>query len=87
MIMYAAYSAGLSWNVAFDYFVDSSNFTYWVILFTPFACAVSLPGLEKKCKKLIFWRRGHAVGPQSMSMTRANGGQTRIAPATVVKPV
>jgi hypothetical protein len=87
MIMYAAYSAGLSWNVAFNYFVDSSNFTYWVILFTPFACLVSLPDLEKKCKKVIFfWRRNRSVRPHSMSMTRPNMGQTR-APAAAAETV
>jgi hypothetical protein len=81
MILYAAYSAGLDWNVAFDYFVDSSNFTYWVVLFTPFACIVSLPGLRKRCKNLIFWRRGHAVNPQAFLMTRTRGDQTRTGPA------
>ena len=79
MILYAAYSAGLSWNTAFDYFVDSSNFTYWVVLFTPFACVVSLPGLRKRCKNLILCRRGHAIDPQAFSLTRSRGGQTRAA--------
>ncbi len=58
MILYAAYSAGLSRNVAGDYYSDSLYFCFWVILFTPFVSAVSLPELKTKCRNLIlFWRR------------------------------
>jgi hypothetical protein len=84
MIMYAAYSAGLSWSTGSNYYYDASNFTYWVILFTPYACVVSLPDLRTKCRKVIFfWRRNRAVGPQPQVMARPNLRQMRAAVATV----
>jgi len=71
MTMYAAYSAGLPRTVATSYYSDSIFFNYWVILFTPFASAVSLPELGKKCRKcFLFWQRRRAVAPESLTMTR-----------------
>ncbi len=84
MIMYAAYTVGLSWNVAASYYGDALTFTYWVILFNPFACIVSLPELKTKCRKVIFfWRRRRAVVPQILSNTRPNAGQTHAAVARI----
>jgi hypothetical protein len=84
MIMYTAYSIGLNYSIGFSYYIDTVSLTFWVILFTPFACIVSLPDLEAKCKKVIFfWRRNPAVGPQPRSITRPNVGQMRAAVANV----
>ena len=46
MSLYAAYSVGLTPDVAVDYYVDSLFFSYWMMLFVPFACALSLPDLR-----------------------------------------
>jgi hypothetical protein len=73
MILYAAYTAGLPWTVAADYDKDSLCFTYWVVLFTPFASAVSLLDLREKCRRVIFfWRRRRVAGPQILPMSRPN---------------
>jgi hypothetical protein len=84
MILYAAYSAGLSPNIAADYFGDSLLFTIWVILFTPFACALSLPDLGTKCRNVIlFWQRSGAVGPTVLMRTHSKNGQTgAVVPTT-----
>ncbi|CAF1684754.1 unnamed protein product [Adineta ricciae] len=64
MIMYAAYSGGLPRTVARDYYSDAIFFVQWVIFFTPFACAISLPELSTKCRNaILFWQRRHTVGP------------------------
>jgi hypothetical protein len=64
MIMYAAYSIGLSHSVAADYYSDSSYFRYWIILFTPFIYVVSLPELRTKHRKIIiYWRKRRLVRP------------------------
>jgi hypothetical protein len=84
MVLYAAYAAGLSYSVGADYYFDGLYFTYWVILFTPFASVVSLPDLRTKCKKVIFfWRRNRAVVPQLELMARPNLRQMRAAVAPV----
>jgi hypothetical protein len=84
MIMYVAYSAGLSRSIGSNYYDDAINFTYWVVLFTPFACVVSLPDLRRKCRKVIFfWRRNRAVAPQLELMARPNLRQMRAAVAPV----
>jgi len=84
MIMYAAYSLGLNYSIGFSYYVDTVSLTFWVILFTPFACVVSLPNLKAKCKKVIFfWRRNRAVVPQLELMARPNLRQMRAAVAPV----
>ena len=63
IFLYAAYSAGLSTpNEVYSYYSDALFFTYWVILFTPFACAVSLPDIRMKCQNvLFFWQRRRRI--------------------------
>jgi hypothetical protein len=69
MILYTAYSAGLSRSVATDYYNDSLYFRHWIILFTPLVCAASLPGLRTKYRKiLVFWRRKHTIQPIIIEM-------------------
>jgi hypothetical protein len=80
MIMYAAYTGGLNRNVGADYYFDAFAFTYWTILFTPFACLVSVPDLKTKCRKVIFfWRRNRAVRPHPHPLARPNVIQMRAA--------
>jgi hypothetical protein len=70
MIMYTAYTAGMSWDVGANYYGDALTFTYWVILFNPLASVVSLPGLKTKCKNVVFfWRARQAIRPEIMEMT------------------
>ncbi len=77
MSLYAAYSAGLPWRIASDYYSDALFFNYWVILFTPFASIASLPDPKTKFKNLfLFWRRRNAVQPVATKITRRNVDQT-----------
>ncbi|CAF1216738.1 unnamed protein product [Adineta ricciae] len=83
MLLYAAYSAGLSRTVGADFFSNSLFFSFYIVLLTPFACAASLPGLRTKCRDaLLFWRRGHTIGPVQVvaatpaNVQRANGNAT-----------
>ncbi len=77
MILYAAYTGGLSRSIAADYYPDSVCFTYWVILFTPFAISMSLPNLKRKCRNaILFWRRNPAVGPEVLMNNPRNVDQT-----------
>ena len=77
-ILYAAYTFGLlPWSVGADYYSDSFFFSYWVILFTPFASIISLPDLKMKCTNVVlFWRKRRAVGPTVLTISRRNLGQT-----------
>lgn len=71
MTLYAAYSAGLPWSVAADYYSDTLFFSIWTIQLTPLACTLSLPDLKMKCQDcLFFWRRRNPVGPQLPSQTQ-----------------
>ena len=63
MAMYAAYTAGVSWKVASNYFSVALYFTYYTVLLTPFVCAVSLPTTPRKLKQLTFLRGRRAIGP------------------------
>jgi hypothetical protein len=84
MILYAAYTVGLSRSVGANYLADGQFFTCWVVFFTPFATIISLPDLRTKCKRVIFfWRSVHAVGPQTLSVTHRTVGQTRTAVAPI----
>ncbi|CAF1222649.1 unnamed protein product [Adineta steineri] len=68
MSLYAAYSAGLPRTIGVDYFNDSLFFSFYIMLLTPFACAMSLPELRTKCRNvMLFWRRRHPVGPLRMA--------------------
>ncbi|CAF4094466.1 unnamed protein product [Adineta steineri] len=76
--LYTAYLAGLSKNIAADYYSVISSFNYFAITFTPFICALSLPELRMKFK-ICFpccRRRRAAVGPQALMMTRTKAGPT-----------
>jgi hypothetical protein len=84
MILYTAYSIGLNYTIGFTYYIDSVSLTFWVILFSPFACVSSLPNLKAKCKNVIFfWRKNHAVDPQIPRVIRPNLGQMRAAVANI----
>ncbi|CAF1659211.1 unnamed protein product [Adineta ricciae] len=83
MILYAAYSGGLPYTVGNDYYSDSLFFTYWVVLFTPFASVISLPDLKGRVRKIIFfWRPRNAV-QQAMTISRRAGDQTAVPGRTV----
>jgi hypothetical protein len=77
MIIYAAYSGGLPRTVAADYYSDGVFLSYWTMLLTPFASAVSLPDLKTKCRNVfLFWRRRNAVQPVMIEMARRNVDRT-----------
>jgi hypothetical protein len=83
MILNAAYLSGLSWDAAADYYSDMLDLSLWVILFTPFASATSLPDLKAKCRNLIlFWRKRRAVRPETITMNSRKPGQTFTAART-----
>ncbi|CAF2649146.1 unnamed protein product [Rotaria sp. Silwood2] len=48
MLLYTAYTIGLSRSFAHDYYDTSIYLFYFVIIFLPFICAVSLPELRAK---------------------------------------
>ncbi|CAF1150964.1 unnamed protein product [Adineta steineri] len=78
MLLYTAYLAGLSQNIAADYYSVTSSFNYFAITFTPITCALSLPELRTKFK-ICFpccRRRRATVGPQALMMTRPTAGTT-----------
>ncbi|UJR22124.1 hypothetical protein I4U23_025188 [Adineta vaga] len=80
IILYAAYAAGVPYSFGSGYYADGLFFTYWIVLFNPFACALSLPDLKTKVRNVIFfWRRQNAVQP-AMALTRRNADQT-VVPA------
>ena len=86
MILYAAYSGGLSRTVATSYYADANFFSYWVVLLTPFASVISLPSLKSKCMKLLFWRKKCVVQPATTEVTRRNvnqAGSTKKVPQKV----
>jgi hypothetical protein len=77
-ILYTAYTAGLSYNVAASFFSTSEDFSYLIILLMPFVCAVSLSEFRKKFRKFtrIGRRRRHVVGPTTIQMSRFPPGGT-----------
>jgi hypothetical protein len=75
MILYAAYTGGVSFQVGSVYYSDALYFTYWLVLLTPFATVLSLPDLKTKCRNLLFWRRNRAVQPVAIEMARRNVNQ------------
>jgi len=78
-ILYAAYSGGLPKSVASSYYSDTLYFTYWIVLFMPFATALSLPELGRKCRNVVFfWQRKHVVGPEILPMAQLKVHQTPI---------
>lgn len=81
MILNAAYLAGLSWNVAADYYSDMLDLSLLVILFTPFASAASLPDLKAKFHNCInFRQRTRTVQPAIL--TKANPDPNEAASGT-----
>jgi hypothetical protein len=84
MILYAAYSGGLSRTIAADYYADGLFFSDWIILLTPFASAISLPDLKTKCRNaFLFWRRRRVVGPEILMLTRSRVRRTPVAVLTI----
>ena len=77
MILYAAYSAGLSRTVASSYYSDANFFSYWTVLLTPFASVMSLPDLKGKCSRFLFWRKKCVVQPTA-DVTRHHANQHRL---------
>ncbi|CAF1065148.1 unnamed protein product [Adineta steineri] len=78
ILLYTAYSAGLSRDVAAGYYPVSSYLAYYAVTFTPFICTLSLPELRTKFK-ICFpccRRRFASVGPQVLRMTRPTAGPT-----------
>lgn len=72
MILYAAYSIGLSRTVAADYYSDSLFFMYWIILFTPFVSTFSLPDLKMKCRDVwLFWRKKRPIDLEILALTQS----------------
>ncbi|CAF1063595.1 unnamed protein product [Adineta steineri] len=89
VIMYAAYSAGVSRSVGASFYTDIRAFSGWTVLFTPFATVMSLPELGKKCRQLIFfWRPQRAVHPQPFTVNRQKMNQTVLVASkrTATKP-
>ncbi|CAF4178269.1 unnamed protein product, partial [Adineta steineri] len=81
VLMYAAYSAGLSRIAGASFYSDIRSFGSWTVLLTPFATVISLPELGKKCRQLIFfWRPQRAVHPQPFTVNRPNANQTVLVP-------
>ncbi|CAF0757151.1 unnamed protein product [Adineta ricciae] len=71
MILYAAYTAGLSYYVAAEYYSDSLYMTFWIVLLIPFACALSLPDLGTRCKRMVFfWRPERTIVPHTVLVSR-----------------
>ncbi|CAF3932719.1 unnamed protein product [Adineta steineri] len=84
VIMYVAYSAGLSRSIGGSYYSDSFFLIYYVTLLTPFVTVMSLPDLQTKCRNVIlFWQRRRVVPPEMIIMKRRNALQTdALAPVT-----
>ncbi|CAF1060857.1 unnamed protein product [Adineta ricciae] len=77
IILYTAYSFGLSWNVGADYISDGVYFGFYAFMLIPFASLSSLPKLRKKCKNIIFfWQRHPTINPEAMLLTRIKPNQT-----------
>ncbi|CAF1377579.1 unnamed protein product [Adineta steineri] len=70
MVLNTAYTAGLSTDIAFDFFGITADLSYLIILFIPFICAFSSPELRKKIKKItrICRRSRRVVGPKTLPM-------------------
>ncbi|CAF0748620.1 unnamed protein product [Adineta ricciae] len=69
MILYTAYTAGLPYLVAAEYYSDSLYMTFWIVLLIPFACAISMANLRIKCSNMIsFWRPQRTVAPQTIAL-------------------
>ena len=71
MLLYAAYTAGVSWDVGADYYSVANFFGYYVVLLTPFVCVISLPELQSKCKQLFPFRAARSIAPTSVVVHQA----------------
>ena len=83
MLLYAAYTAGVSWDVGADYYSVSNFFGYYVVLLTPFVCVISLPELQSKCRQLFLLGRKRSVGPNSVTLHHTKA--TQIATLAAIK--
>ncbi len=61
MILYIAYSIGLSQSVAADYYSDCTYFRYWIMLFIPFIYVTSLTKLQKNTGMLFSFGKGNVL--------------------------
>ena len=83
MVLYAAYTCGLSTNVLADYYSLMLFLSYIGIFLIPFAGATSLSDLKTKCKNLVlFWRPPQrAVAPEIIMINRvATRQKAAVAP-------
>ena len=83
MLLYAAYTAGVSRNVGAYYYSVANFFGYYVVLLTPFVCLVSLPELQAKCRQLFPFRTTRSIASTSMTVNQA--AVAPIATVVVVK--
>ena len=69
-LMILMYLCGLSYNTNGDVKKYAEFFSYLIILFFPFACILSLPGLKNKIQKILplRLRRARAVGPEILNI-------------------
>jgi len=57
MILYVAYSPSLPCNIAINYCNDNVIFTYWIVLFSPFASVISLLELRVRMGCVWMWEK------------------------------
>ena len=70
MVLYTAYSTGLSRDIASDYYDSCIYFRYWIILFLPFLYVTPFTLVHKRNRKIvILWERRCAVDPVIINIT------------------
>ncbi len=80
MLLYVAYTTGLSQSVAADYYSDSIYFRYWIMLFIPFVYVTPLAELRRKHRKIVvFWKRRRAVEPVRIDIAQKNVSESDVA--------
>ncbi|CAF1410622.1 unnamed protein product [Adineta ricciae] len=72
MVLYTAYTAGVSYDVGADFFEIGIYLISFIALLTPFVLIVLLPEFRATIRKIIgfFRREKHAVVPQAMPINR-----------------
>lgn len=69
MVLYTAYSSGLSRHIASDYYDDCIYFRYWIILFIPFIYVTPFTIVQKRNRKIVvIWEKRCAVDPVIMNL-------------------
>ncbi|CAF0781506.1 unnamed protein product [Adineta steineri] len=84
MLLYTAYSAGLSYDVGAEFYSSSLFFSYFVTLLIPCVCIVSLPELRTKLYKVtrMYRRAIPVISMRMLPISRLGDGRTaRVAPA------